>query len=31
MMTISEGAVMEGGAMPLSGEANAFGHCKLGA
>jgi len=30
MMTISEGAVMEGGAMALSGEADAFGHRKLG-
>ena len=30
MMTISEGAVMEGGEMVLSGEADAFGHRKLG-
>ena len=30
MMTISEGAVMEGGDMVLSGEADAFGHRKLG-
>jgi 6-phosphofructokinase 1 len=30
MMTISEGAVMEGGEMSLSGEADAFGHRKLG-
>ncbi|MBC2713558.1 MAG: 6-phosphofructokinase [Desulfosarcina sp.] len=30
MMTISEGAVMEGGEMALSGEADAFGHRKLG-
>jgi 6-phosphofructokinase len=30
MMTISEGAVMQGGEMLLSGEADAFGHRKLG-
>ena len=30
MMTISEGAVMEGGEMVLTGEADAFGHRKLG-
>jgi len=30
MMTISEGAVMEGGDMVLRGEADAFGHRKLG-
>jgi 6-phosphofructokinase 1 len=30
MMTISEGAVMEGGEMVLSGEADAYGHRKLG-
>lgn len=30
MMTISEGAVMQGGEMSLSGEADAFGHRKLG-
>jgi 6-phosphofructokinase len=30
MMTISEGAVMEGGEMVLSGEVDAFGHRKLG-
>lgn len=30
MMTISEGAVMKGGEMVLSGEADAFGHRKLG-
>ena len=30
MMTISEGAVMEGGEMFLSGEADAYGHRKLG-
>ena len=30
MMTISEGAVMEGGEMSLFGEADAFGHRKLG-
>jgi 6-phosphofructokinase len=30
MMTISEGAVMLGGEMVLSGEADAFGHRKLG-
>lgn len=30
MMTISEGATMEGGEMSLSGEADAFGHRKLG-
>jgi 6-phosphofructokinase len=30
MVTISEGAVLEGGAMALSGEADAFGHRKLG-
>jgi len=30
MMTISEGATMEGGDMVLTGEADAFGHRKLG-
>jgi len=30
IMTISEGAVMQGGEMVLSGEADAFGHRKLG-
>ncbi len=30
MVTISEGAVIEGGEMALSGEADAFGHRKLG-
>ncbi len=30
MMTISEGAHLEGGEMVLSGEADAFGHRKLG-
>ena len=30
MLTISEGAVMEGGELVLSGEADAFGHRKLG-
>lgn len=30
MMTISEGAVIEGGELHLSGEADAFGHRKLG-
>jgi len=30
MVTISEGAVLEGGEMSLSGEADAFGHRKLG-
>jgi len=30
VMTISEGAVMQGGEMVLSGEADAFGHRKLG-
>ena len=30
MMTISEGAKMEGGEMILSGEADAYGHRKLG-
>ena len=30
MMTISEGAVMRGGEMVLSGEADAYGHRKLG-
>ncbi|MGD9366183.1 MAG: 6-phosphofructokinase [Desulfobacteraceae bacterium] len=30
MMTISEGAVMEGGEMVISGEADAYGHRKLG-
>ncbi len=30
MMTISEGAVIEGGDMVLSGEADAYGHRKLG-
>ncbi|NWF51991.1 MAG: 6-phosphofructokinase [Nitrospirae bacterium] len=30
MMTISEGAKMEGGEMVLSGEADAFGHRRLG-
>lgn len=30
MMTISEGAKMEGGEMVLSGEADAYGHRKLG-
>jgi 6-phosphofructokinase 1 len=30
MMTISEGAVMEGGEMSLSGQADAYGHRKLG-
>jgi ATP-dependent phosphofructokinase / diphosphate-dependent phosphofructokinase len=30
MMTISEGATMEGGDMVLSGDADAFGHRKLG-
>jgi 6-phosphofructokinase len=30
MLTISEGAVMQGGEMVLSGEADAFGHRKLG-
>lgn len=30
MMTISEGAVMGGGELVLSGEADAFGHRKLG-
>jgi 6-phosphofructokinase len=30
MVTISEGAVIEGGAMALSGEADAYGHRKLG-
>ena len=30
MMTISEGATMEGGEMVLSGEADAFGHRQLG-
>ena len=30
MVTISEGATMEGGELQLSGEADAFGHRKLG-
>ncbi len=30
MVTVSEGATMEGGSMVLSGEADAFGHRKLG-
>jgi 6-phosphofructokinase 1 len=30
MMTISEGAIMRGGEMLVSGEADAFGHRKLG-
>ncbi|MDX1691226.1 MAG: 6-phosphofructokinase [Acidimicrobiia bacterium] len=30
MMTISEGATLEGGEMALSGEADAYGHRKLG-
>jgi 6-phosphofructokinase len=30
MVTISEGAVLEGGQMALSGEADAYGHRKLG-
>jgi 6-phosphofructokinase 1 len=30
MVTISEGAVLEGGEMALSGEADAFGHRRLG-
>jgi len=30
MVTISEGAVLEGGEMVLSGEADAYGHRKLG-
>ena len=30
MVTISEGAVIEGGEMSLSGEADAYGHRKLG-
>jgi ATP-dependent phosphofructokinase / diphosphate-dependent phosphofructokinase len=30
MMTISEGAVMQGGEMVLSGKADAYGHRKLG-
>jgi 6-phosphofructokinase 1 len=30
MMTISEGATLEGGDMALSGEADAYGHRKLG-
>jgi ATP-dependent phosphofructokinase / diphosphate-dependent phosphofructokinase len=30
MLTISEGATMQGGQMVLSGEADAFGHRKLG-
>ncbi len=30
MLTISEGAVIEGGEMVLSGEADAYGHRKLG-
>ncbi|HLA67913.1 MAG TPA: 6-phosphofructokinase [Acidimicrobiia bacterium] len=30
MMTISEGAIIEGGEMSLSGEADAYGHRKLG-
>jgi 6-phosphofructokinase len=30
MMTISEGATMEGGEMVMSGEADAYGHRKLG-
>ncbi len=30
MVTISEGAVIEGGEMALSGEADAYGHRKLG-
>ncbi len=30
MVTISEGAVVEGGEMALSGEADAYGHRKLG-
>jgi 6-phosphofructokinase 1 len=30
MLTISEGATMTGGEMMLSGEADAFGHRKLG-
>jgi 6-phosphofructokinase len=30
MVTVSEGAVVEGGAMSLSGEADAYGHRKLG-
>ncbi len=30
MVTVSEGAVMHGGEMALSGEADAFGHRKLG-
>ncbi len=30
MMTISEGAVIEGGDMALSGEADSYGHRKLG-
>jgi ATP-dependent phosphofructokinase / diphosphate-dependent phosphofructokinase len=30
MVTISEGAVLQGGDMALSGEADAFGHRKLG-
>jgi len=30
MMTISEGATLQGGQMALSGEADAYGHRKLG-
>jgi 6-phosphofructokinase 1 len=30
MVTVSEGAVLEGGQMALSGEADAYGHRKLG-
>jgi 6-phosphofructokinase 1 len=30
MVTVSEGAVIEGGDMALSGEADAYGHRKLG-
>ncbi|MDH3707395.1 MAG: phosphofructokinase, partial [Acidimicrobiia bacterium] len=30
MLTVSEGAVLEGGEMHLSGEADAYGHRKLG-
>jgi 6-phosphofructokinase 1 len=30
MVTVSEGAVLEGGSMSLRGEADAFGHRKLG-
>ena len=30
MVTISEGAVLEGGEMSLSGEEDAYGHRKLG-